>query len=84
MCNGVIISVLLVLIVCIVRGKPQLVSHTKHHTVKVVPVVSFNDPKGEKIKGGGLTRLTTPARKACAQLMAPHSQETSVLRKDDF
>jgi hypothetical protein len=77
---GIIIVVLLILIMCIVRAKLVTI-----HTIEMVmPMDSFTDIKGGKIKGAGLTRSTTPARKSCPQLMVPQSQETSLLRPNDF
>ena len=83
---GIIIVVLLILIVCTVHGKLSMAlpAHPRRPAViMVMPVASFKDLKGKKIKGKGLTRLTTPGMKACPQLLAPHSQETSLLRPDE-
>lgn len=82
---GIIIVILLILIVCTIRAKLSMIIHELHRQppVLVMPMGSFKDLTGKKIKGKGLTPLTTPGRRSCAQLMVPNSQETSSIRPDD-
>lgn len=83
---GIIIVVLLILIVCTIHGKLSMgipALRTPPPILMVMPMASFKDLSGKKIKGKGLTPMTTPGRRACAQLMVPHSQETSLLRPGD-
>jgi hypothetical protein len=74
---GIIITLLLILIVCTIHTRSQ-----RGHIQCLK--LSFNDISGVDIKGRGLTPLTTPSRKPCAQLFVAQSQETSLLRPDDF
>lgn len=55
----------------------------KQESVETI-LSSFDDIKGEKIEGSGLTPLTTPSRRSCAQLMIKNQQETSSLRPYDI
>lgn len=84
---GIIIVVLLILIVCTIHGKLSMripALRRPPTMVLVMPMGSFKDLSGKKIKGKGLTPVTTPGRRACSQLMVPHSQETSLLRPGDL
>jgi hypothetical protein len=84
---GIIIVVLLILIVCTIYGKLYMGILSLRRLPPMVPVMpmgSFKDLSGKKIKGGGLTPVTTPGRRSCTQLMVPHSQETSLLRPGDL
>jgi hypothetical protein len=81
---GIIIVVLLILISCTIHVKLSMGTPVLHTPPPIVPMDSFKDLSGKKIKGAGLTPVTTPGRRSCAQLMVPHSQETSLLRPDDL
>lgn len=43
--------------------------------VYIFPMGSFNDIKGKKIPGKGLTPLTTPCKRTCAQLLSGRQQQ---------
>lgn len=84
---GILIVVLLILIVFTIHRKlsmkiPALCK--LQPMMLVMPMGSFKDLSGKQIKGKGLTPLTTPGRRVCAQLIVPHSQETSSLRPGDL
>ena len=84
---GIIIAVLLILIVYTIHRKLSigiLASRIHQPIVLVMPTGSFKDLSGKRIKGRGLTPATTPGRRACAQLMVHHSQETSLLNPGDL
>ena len=66
---GIIIVVLLILIVCTIHGKLSMgipALRRPPAMVLVMPMGSFKDLSGKKIKGKGLTPMTTPGRRACA------------------
>jgi hypothetical protein len=81
---GIIIVVILILIFYTIHKKLSMKIPALHRPPPMVmPLESFKDLSGKKIKGSGLTPMTTPGRRACAQLMVPHSQETSLLSPGD-
>lgn len=70
-----IIAILIVIVLIIICRMPPHIKEEKTSLI-AMPTDSFTDIKGSKIRGAGLTPLTTPARKACLQLSLPNSQET--------